>query len=1137
MKRWSVPAVVLLMVAFAAVVASGQERGGRYLVVTPDAFVDACRPLAEWKTKKGMLVRIAPLSECGSSSAAIQAFIRNAHATWPVVPEFVLIMGGPDQVPGYSYSTDDGYGDLSGNYLLELPIGRLPAVNARECSTMVNKVLHYERLTGTADTMWLRKGCTVVREDSDPPDDSIYWANSRRLHDYWRSTGYAGIDSMSLLRGNTSADVFAAMNDGRTFVTYRGQGVGAWWNPFNSINIEGLSNRGMLPVVIGGTCSTMDLEPGGGGWYGDRFVRAGTPDNPVGGACYFGTTGSMSGGAHYRSAGYVGFIDALYAEKQQHLGVAALRGKFRVDSLYHNQARYQEWNLFGDPELGVWSAPPVRPTVDYDSVLVLVPQSCTVTVRAGSGGFAGALVCLSMDSTVYEYGYTDGNGRVVLDIVPGHLGTMDLVVTGRNLRPFEGAISVVPGGVPYLFAEGVAIDDFGGNGDGLINPGERFRARVGLRNVGGGAAGAVRARLRCSTAGVTVHDSVSDYGTILPDSTALGDGFELTADTAFAEGEDLGATLLAWDDAGDSWYLPAGLVVRAGRLETARQFLDDSAPGGNGNGRLGPGESGRLRVDLANTGGGRLDGVVAVLSSSDTNIVITDSLAWFGRARPGDTLESGSDLFGVSAGPGLLPGATVELELGLHGEGGTYRYSTAVVLEISGEPGGGASDPTGPDLYGYWCYDDTDTASGRAPAYDWVELAGIGQVMPVVSDSDAATITIDLPFTFRYYGQDYTRVSVCSNGFLALGQATYRYGSNRGLPDTQGAPAMVCPFWDDLNPDESRNGYGTAYQHYDSAGHRWIVQFDEFAHYGQPNLKETFQVILLDPAHHPTPTGDGELLFQYQRVALNSGCTVGIEDHTDTRALQYLFNNSYDPHAAWLQSGRGLRFTTLPPEGLNQPWLLPVEVAVSDTARGNGNGVFESGETLEVRVLVRNRGTRDAENAGVRLRSLDPDAFVLDSAAALGDIPVGGQAANAVPLSFCIAPLPSDSVAGLELALTADGYVTTGYFSIGIGDFTGMLGAEPAGRLVTGLGPVRPNPVRGRGLVNYSLARAGRVELALFDPAGRRIAVLAHGLQDAGRHVLPLAAAGLGQGVFFCRLRVSDERGEYLNSVKLQVMR
>ena len=93
------------------------------------------------------------------------------------------------------------------------------------------------------------------------------------------------------------------------------------------------------------------------------------------------------------------------------------------------------------------------------------------------------------------------------------------------------------------------------------------------------------------------------------------------------------------------------------------------------------------------------------------------------------------------------------------------------------------------------------------------------------------------------------------------------------------------PMWDDLNPDQNNGGHGDIYQYYDAANHRWIEEFYQVPHYWNVNTQETFQMILLDPALYPTPTGDGEVLYLYRTVVDPNYATVGIQDPTWTRAI------------------------------------------------------------------------------------------------------------------------------------------------------------------------------------------------------------------------------------------------------------
>ena len=68
-----------------------------------------------------------------------------------------------------------------------------------------------------------------------------------------------------------------------------------------------------------------------------------------------------------------------------------------------------------------------------------------------------------------------------------------------------------------------------------------------------------------------------------------------------------------------------------------------------------------------------------------------------------------------------------------------------------------------------------------------------------------------------------------------------------------------------------------------------------------------------------------------------------------------------------------------------------------------------------------------------------------------------------------------------------------------------------------------PNPSRTGFSVAYSLPRPVRVELALFDLAGRRARTLLRGDQPAGRHVVGSDAATLAPGVYSLRLRAGNE--------------
>ena len=68
-----------------------------------------------------------------------------------------------------------------------------------------------------------------------------------------------------------------------------------------------------------------------------------------------------------------------------------------------------------------------------------------------------------------------------------------------------------------------------------------------------------------------------------------------------------------------------------------------------------------------------------------------------------------------------------------------------------------------------------------------------------------------------------------------------------------------------------------------------------------------------------------------------------------------------------------------------------------------------------------------------------------------------------------------------------------------------------------------PNPVREQGTIKYGLPEAKEVTLRIYDILGRRVATLASGQKEAGRHTAHLDAEQLSSGVYFGRLRAGEQ--------------
>lgn len=217
-----------------------------------------------------------------------------------------------------------------------------------------------------------------------------------------------------------------------------------------------------------------------------------------------------------------------------------------------------------------------------------------------------------------------------------------------------------------------------------------------------------------------------------------------------------------------------------------------------------------------------------------------------------------------------------------------------------------ANLPMEPDEYGYMAYDRGD--SDDPAEYDWIEIepdsGGSGTRLNFTLNDQ--TLVVNLPFAFSYYGQSYDRISVCCNGWIAMGQTTATDYRNWPIPHASGPPAMLAPFWEDFDP---RLGGSISYAHVAERG-CFVVEFNRLAQAYPPDTYETFQVVLFDPQVHPTRTDDGNILFQYKQISDLSGCTVGIESPDETIGLQFLFDDGYDERAVPIDNRTAIRFTT-----------------------------------------------------------------------------------------------------------------------------------------------------------------------------------------------------------------------------------
>jgi hypothetical protein len=345
--------------------------------------------------------------------------------------------------------------------------------------------------------------------------------------------------------------------------------------------------------------------------------------------------------------------------------------------------------------------------------------------------------------------------------------------------------------------------------------------------------------------------------------------------------------------------------------------IKDGSPGDQ-DGRLDPGETADFLVGLGNVNPITATGVTATLATTDTFVTIVTGSASYSDIPSGALVYNSASPFQIMAKPTCPWGRRIPLTIAVTSNGGSYTTTRNLTINT-----GSPENPIGPDAYGYYTYEDLDTQYRQAPPYNWVEIDSLrGGHGTRVTLGDDQTVTRTMPFTMKHYGSTSATLSICSNGWVAVGSTASTSNGNTELPNTSAPAKMVAAYWTDLDPASSTGG-GRVSIFSDTTNHRYIVEFDSVQifsgnHTGHP---QTFQYILYDPAYIPTPTGDGEVVLQYQLVNDPNIGTTGIQNNGGTIGITYVFNGVVNQAAYGLAAGRAIKFTTVSPTsvGVSSP--------------------------------------------------------------------------------------------------------------------------------------------------------------------------------------------------------------------------
>jgi len=533
-----------------------------YLIITTDALIPYFNPFINWQKKKGLKVDIKSTAYIQNNYPGrdLQEKIRNF-----VIDNFnnrglkyLLLAGDNAQVPArrcrvvVSGTTGDipcdlYYGDLqwswdgNGNNLFgemgsdtvdlfaDIYVGRVSCENSNEVNTFINKTLTYEK---NPPTDYLNKVLLP---------SVMLWSNypyhGRIVNESIANITPSFFTDVPLI-DPSSYQMFDSLNRGYHYChpAAHGDENGLYYEngtPIYSVSqASNQTNGNRLTIMNSIACYSGNFE------YEDCLAEA-LMKNSNGG-CVAVIMNSRYGWGTPPSMGPsekldVRFYDFLLLRDSIEIGKAHSRSKDYYQAIAQSDAVYRwcvyELNLFGNPSLPLWTNTPRNFLVQRPDTIRTGSQTLRIIVNSQGQPVSQAKVSVYKENEVFAYGFTNSSGICDLIINPITPGYLYLTVTKYNYLPKEESIVVILGtSQPHIVIHNIFIDDANQrNPNNQLDPGETVNIYIKVKNIGTANATNLSGLLRTQSNYLIILDSLSNYGNLAPNDTAVGDFYRIFA--------------------------------------------------------------------------------------------------------------------------------------------------------------------------------------------------------------------------------------------------------------------------------------------------------------------------------------------------------------------------------------------------------------------------------------------------------------------------------------------------------------------------------------------------------------------------------------------------------------------------------
>ncbi|MFA7057469.1 MAG: C25 family cysteine peptidase [Candidatus Cloacimonadales bacterium] len=888
----------------------------KMLIVSPSSSLDTYTNFYKrWKQASGFDVGVIQKDASWISSNIVKQHIASYYDEHR--PDYILIIGdtaGSFSIPTNMFLSPDGtendaddnfYTLLEGDdYFPDAMIGRFSIGDPVNLLTQVSKTIGYEKATAMgpdANTDWMKKSLIVAgnyAENNLQPSTPIRM--SRWVREQFLENGFTHADTVFYPPSFPGTSLIEPLlTSGVQYVSYRGWGdANGWHYPhFHMGDLAVVNNINKLPIVYSIVCNTGDFANSVNPSFGEFWMRMGSSANHRGCVAFVGPS-DLHTKTKFNNAISTGMFSSFLQKDNRIFSTTVLDGKIELYNNYpldradngYVPFYFHVYNMLCDPSLKMWVLVPDE--INVTGIPSALDRGTSYLELTFPAGMEDAIVTTTKDQLVYEYVRVK-NGRAIVPIDTDIEGEqVKLTITKANYRPLLVDIPVTTNSNIGITHTAISSGNF--------QPGYSCELVVDLMNYGTDYQNVV-ATLSSSNPNVTITTDMATLGDINSGATSsLTYNLEVAPDAEFAEVADFSLAFSQSNNTEKFSKTMAGAFV---------SYVQHS-------GELLINEANQLQITFRNVGNNDLASGTVRVRSLHNGVNNGDVTVDYGSA-------SVNNITTVTISPAIAgnatPGAQIPFRFDFTEALTNYSITQFVVIPISGVQ---ATHPTGPDRHGYYAYGSNDTAYPAAPTYEWIDVdpqEGGAGTLRIIGDDDSYVQA--LPFTFRYYGQDFNEITICSNGWMSFGATWYVNFSNSAIPSALGPKYQVCPNWDDLKGLQTSQGVFAnmrASTYYDEANNRFIIEWNDT--YTQTTIDQfadaalqKFQVVL-----EPLPDEDGDITFHYHTFSnpstTSNYATVGIMNGNRDDGIQYTFANMYPESAMPVSSGFALKFTKTPPD-------------------------------------------------------------------------------------------------------------------------------------------------------------------------------------------------------------------------------